>query len=242
MGEIGKSMEVIGGETGDVLGERIDAVKMAVEARIEKPELNIAKIIAKCEEVKETTFNHDNNNQRKITRKCINYDPLNTKNFEEEIEKFTNFFGVEFEEKHKRTINPYALTDKIIKITGLKLKQIHSANKTSFTVEAQTMIQCSHMTKLNKVEEKTCVTKPHIYHNKSKGIIYVQEYGIEDITEFENGLKSKYNVAEVIKANYIKARNEFTMPFLITFNSDSLPETMQGLPYLWQCTFYQVSQ
>ena len=54
----------------------------------------------------------------------------------------------------------------------------------------------------------------------------MQEYDIEDITEFENGLKSKYNVVEVTKANFIKARNEFTTPFLITFNSDSLPETI----------------
>ena len=34
-GEIGKSMETIGGETGDVVGEQIDAAKMTVEARIE---------------------------------------------------------------------------------------------------------------------------------------------------------------------------------------------------------------
>ena len=37
------------------------------------------------------------------------------------------------------------------------------------------------MSKLNKVGEKVCVTKSHIYHNQSKGI--------KDITEFENGLR-----------------------------------------------------
>ena len=54
VGEIGKSMETIGGEPGDVVGEQIDAAKMTVEARIEKLELSIAKSIAKCKEVKET--------------------------------------------------------------------------------------------------------------------------------------------------------------------------------------------
>ena len=171
VGEIGKLMETIGGETGDVVGEQINAAKMTVEARIEKLELSIAKIIARCEEVKETRFNPDNNTQRKMTRRRIKFVPPNTENFDEEIEQFTKFFSVEFEEKHKRTINPYALREEIIKITGLKPKRIHSANKTSFTVEAQNKIQSSHMTKLNKVEKKTCVTKPHIYHNQSKGII-----------------------------------------------------------------------
>ena len=49
VGEIGKSMETIGGETGDVVGEQIDAAKVTVEARIEKLEMSIVKIIAKCE-------------------------------------------------------------------------------------------------------------------------------------------------------------------------------------------------
>ena len=68
-----------------MLGEQIDAAKMTVEARIEKLELSIAKIIAKCEEVKETRFNPDNNTQRKTTRKRVKYVPLNTENFDEEI-------------------------------------------------------------------------------------------------------------------------------------------------------------
>ena len=78
--------------------------------------------------MKETRFNPDNNTRRKITRKSIKFVPLNTENCDEEIEQFTKFFSVEFEEKHKRT-NPYALREEIIKITGLKLKRIHSANK-----------------------------------------------------------------------------------------------------------------
>ena len=56
-----------------------------------------------------------------MTKKCIKYIPVNTENFNEQIEQFTKFFNVEFEEKHKRTINPYALRDKIINM-GLKPK------------------------------------------------------------------------------------------------------------------------
>ena len=43
-------------------------------------------------------------------------------------------------------------------------------------------------------------------------------------TEFENGIRNKYNVAEVTKANLIKARDECAAPLSVKFNSDSLPE------------------
>ena len=43
-------------------------------------------------------------------------------------------------------------------------------------------------------------------------------------TEFENGIRNEYNVAEVTKANLIKARDEFAAPLSVKFNSDSLPE------------------
>ena len=86
--------------------------------------------------------------------------------------------------------------------------------------------QSSCLTQLNFVEEKPCTTTPHKYYNQSKGIIYIEEYDVTDIVEFENGLKSKYDIAEVIKADFIKAKNDDTTPLLITLNSDSLPETL----------------
>ena len=47
------------------------------------------------------------------------------------------------------------------------------------------------------------------YYNQAKGVIYIQEYDIRIIEEFENVLKSKYNIVEVTRAEFKKRRNEF---------------------------------
>ena len=73
------------------------------------------------------------------------------------------------------------------------------------------------------VDRKSCITT-HKYYNQAKGVIYIQEYNVTNINEFVNGLKSKYNIAEVTKAEFIKTRNKFSTPLIIIFNSDSLPE------------------
>ena len=90
------------------------------------------------------------------------------------------------------------------------------------------------------IDGKAFITTPCKYYNKAKGVIYIQEYDVTNIGEFENGLKSKYNIAEVTRAEFIKTRNEFTTPLLITFNSDSLPETIY-LPGEKYYTTVQVS-
>ena len=174
----------------------------------------------------ERNFNPGKNNKRQTNRKRFKYVPLNTTEYTEPTENFTKFFTVKFEEEHKRTVNPYAIRNEIVRITGMKPKRIHSFDKTSFTIEAQNKTQSPCLTQINIVEEKTCTTTPHMYYNQSKGIIYIQEYDVTDIVEFENGLKSEYDIAEVIKAYFIKAKNEHTTPLLITFNSESLPETL----------------
>ena len=58
-------------------------------------------------------FDLGNNNQRKATNEHFKYVPLNTENFDEQINQFTKFFIVIFEEKYKRAINQNAYGDEI---------------------------------------------------------------------------------------------------------------------------------
>ena len=70
------------------------------------------------------------------------------------------------------------------------------------------------------------MTSPHKYYNQCKGIVYLRECDVTDIAEVKNGLKSKYNIADVTIADFIKTNNDYTTPLLLTFNNDSLPETL----------------
>ena len=65
------------------------------------------------------------------------------------------------------------------------------------------------------------MTSPHKYYNQCKGILYLRECDVKDIAEFEDGLNSKYDIAEVTKADYIKASNDYTTPLLLTFNNNA---------------------
>ena len=88
------------------------------------------------------------------------------------------------------TLNPFDLRNDTVRITGIKQKHIQSSDKTSFTIEIQNKSKCSRLTKLDIVEGISCVTGPHKYYNKCKGMVYVQENDITDIPQFDNGRKT----------------------------------------------------
>ena len=123
-----------------------------------------------------------------------------------EQDQFTKFYTVKLEEC-KQTINPYSLRNEIVKITGVKPKRIHTADKTSFTIEAWNESQSAQLTKISMIDGKFFITTPHKYYNQAKGVIYIQEYDVTNIGEFENGQKSKYNIAQVTRAEFIRTRN-----------------------------------
>ena len=89
----------------------------------------------------------------------------------------------------------------------MKPKRIHAADKTSFTIEAWNESQNAQLTKISMIDGNFCITTPHKYYNQAKGVIYIQEYDVTNISEFENGQKCKYNIAQVTRAEIIKTRN-----------------------------------
>ena len=105
---------------------------------------------------------------------------------------------------------------------------MNSFDITSCTIEVATSDHetlRSRLTQLNMGEEKSCSTTLHKYCNQSKRIIYIQEYDTY-IAKFENELKCKYDIAEVTQADFFKGRNEHSTLLLITFNNDSVPQTL----------------
>ena len=64
------------------------------------------------------------------------------------------------------------------------------------------------------------------YLNQSKGLIYVYEYDIDDLNEFTLGLQENYKLKSVEKATFIKPRSEHTSAFLITFDQETVPDSI----------------
>ena len=74
-------------------------------------------------------------------------------------------------------MSPYAVMNQVRNITGKELKKITAATGNSFLLEV-----------MSEVAGRKCTVSLHELHNQSKGIIYVQEYDIEDVDEFKRGL------------------------------------------------------
>ena len=55
----------------------------------------------------------------------------------------------------------------------------------------------------------------------SKGVIYIEEYDMNDFDLLVAELKKEYNISEISKAPFIKTRNEQTAALLITFDSET---------------------
>jgi len=125
-------------------------------------------------------------------------------------------------------VNPYEVRREIIKATGFLPKNLTSERKDSFTVEVLNETQGKKILTIDQVDGVRCIVEEHPFHNQCKGIIYIQEFEIneENIMEFEAGLKDnkEFKIKKAELAKFIKPRNEQTTPLLITFEQEDTPE------------------
>ena len=71
-----------------------------------------------------------------------------------------------------------------------------------------------------------CTAQDHKLFNRSKGLIYIRDFSMENVASFRQGMKMKYHASEVAEARWIKPRNEQHTAWLVTFNKESLPEAV----------------
>ena len=72
----------------------------------------------------------------------------------------------------------------------------------------------------------TCTVQDHKRFNKSKGLIYIKDFNMKNTPSFKHGMKIKYQVSAIVEAKWIKLRNEHHTAWVITFSSDSIPQTI----------------
>ena len=51
----------------------------------------------------------------------------------------------------------------------------------------------------------------------------MQEYDVTDVESFKAGLAARYDIKDVVPASWITPKSSYSRPFLVTFNSCSLP-------------------
>ena len=143
-----------------------------------------------------------------------------------EEEQYERFLDLTMKPEEKRMQCPYKLkkilqNDYQVKETNIK------GIRGGFTIKTENAEQSEKLMSMKKIAEIECKVSDHKIFNSTRGLIYINEYNINDISKFSTSMKLKYNTTEVIKANWIKTRNENTTPLLLTFSRTSLPESIK---------------
>jgi hypothetical protein len=140
------------------------------------------------------------------------------------LQSYTRFFSITFETGIKRKVNPYAVKNQIITTTGKPPVKISSNGRDSLTILVEDALQGNKMADICTIGNIPCKTEKHQYLNNSKGIIYIQEYDVDDIDEFRNGLMENYNITRAEPAPFIKPKSAQTKAFILTFDQETPPK------------------
>ena len=165
-----------------------------------------------------------NNLNRENLRTKNRYKQLN---FEEnKLEHvYPKYFVVELH--NKRKMCPFKMESDIVAQLGEEPKAIDASGRDKILIEVKSEQQSKRIVKLKEINKTPCLVEKHKTMNQREGIIYIYEYNVEDLASFENGLKRSYPVSKVIRAFWIKPKDENARAFLVTFEGTELPDTIR---------------
>ena len=96
-------------------------------------------------------------------------------------------------------------------------KNTRSLNQSIFTVEIQSRNDRQKMLQLKHLNKMEVEVTPNTSFTIQKGLIYVYSYNMNDFEYYKQCLKEKYNLQDVTRAEWIKARNSSAVPLLLNF-------------------------
>ena len=125
---------------------------------------------------------------------------------------YLRYLELDFGDKDRRTIDPYAVRNEIERKTGEKLREISGSNKHKLTLQTRSNSQTEKCQKIDTLQGYKCVIRPHPRFNTSKGLIYLRQYNIQDLQEFKENLQEQYEINCVERADFIGSRQPGVSP------------------------------
>ena len=100
--------------------------------------------------------------------------------YDETNETFPRYHVMKFGEECKRSVNPYAVIERVAEVTGEKPTSVTGNNRTSLTIEVGSKQQARKLQDIESVEEFQCTVMLHPRFNYSRGIIYIHEFDVDN--------------------------------------------------------------
>ena len=94
----------------------------------------------------------------------------------------------------------------------------------SIIVEVANEQQSKNIRNVRETMGSKCGSRAHVVFNSKKGLIYIQN---NDLASFQAGLQRVYPIIDVQRANWIKPRKPTSIPILVYFAVEELPEYLR---------------
>ena len=132
------------------------------------------------------------------------------------------FYTIKLDNALCRTINPFAVQQKVTKLCGSPPERLETDGKSTYSVKINTGEQARKLLTLTDIEGKSCKVQPHSHRNSSKGLIFIKEFDVDDVALLKDYLQ-EFDVIAVEPAPFIKTKSKSTKAFILTFNSPKTP-------------------
>ena len=135
------------------------------------------------------------------------------------------FYSIKFDDAQCRSINPFAVLQKVTKLCASPPERLETEGKSSYCVKIKTGEQARKLLTLTDIEGKSCKVQPHSHRNSSKGLVFIKEFDVDDVALLKDYLQ-EFDVIDVEPAPFIKTKVKTTKAFILTFNSPKTPYTI----------------
>ena len=132
------------------------------------------------------------------------------------------YYNVRFAAPTGKAINPFDIVEAIKVTTGSAPKRLVRNRDNTFTVKIESE-DGEQIVSINNINGMRCAVEAHPQYNQSKGIIYIREFDLEGMQDFETGLKEQYKVVSVEPASFIKTKDNSVKALIVTFSQQEAP-------------------
>ena len=145
------------------------------------------------------------------------------------VEPFVKYFVLRVEEGKKRAMCIFQIETDLANQLGDPAESIRGGGRDSFLGTVYSENQSNKMKRVEQIAGNKCQVSEENFLNTTKGLVYIQNYHIEDLKSFTEGVYEQCRVKELVEAKWIKHRRETTQVFMITFKNDKLPNSSEFL-------------
>ena len=138
-------------------------------------------------------------------------------------DKLPDVFTIHLSEENKRSLKPWAVEKFLDNYLGEPLEDFRSINSTTYIAKTKTNQQSERLIILKNINQISVEVRKGNHNTRPKGIIYINDYDMNNFEGYKSELLKILPVSDVMRASWIKSKNNRATPLLLVFNKQEIP-------------------